>query len=387
MGDFVYRGERMIDVALADKFVKKAANYTQYNINVMNEKGIIIASSDSSRTGSFHEVAYDIMSADKEIVEVVGSDRFQGGRIGINMALLYKKKMVGVVGVSGEPEEIRDTALLIKMALETMLEYEVQNRKHYQQQNLKTRFIDGLLYQEEADSEGELTAVSEQLGYDPHLLRIPVLICFEPQTDAWKILDFMKEHAVLSLQDIAAVTRNNNVIIFKNFREQREIPGQYRYMVREALDRLDECLARQGVACRYYIGSFQEKYCFYKKGFQHCGWLREYCKSQEGKVWFFYDYVGEYMRNMAPVIELNRIFSSLCGQVDQETKNSLIELVETLYRNNYNLNESSRELYIHKNTLIFRYNKIKNMFQVNPMQSTADREFLNWLVFYLKKNR
>ena len=97
----------MIDVALADKFVKKAANYTQYNINVMNEKGIIIASSDSSRTGSFHEIAYDIMSADKEIVEVVGSDRFQGGRIGINMALLYRKKKVGVVGVSGEPEEIQ----------------------------------------------------------------------------------------------------------------------------------------------------------------------------------------------------------------------------------------------------------------------------------------
>ena len=88
----------MMDAALADKFIKKASSYTPYNINVMNEKGIIIASSDSSRVGSFHEIAYHIMSADKEMVEVVSSDHFQGGRIGINMALLHKKEKVGVVG-------------------------------------------------------------------------------------------------------------------------------------------------------------------------------------------------------------------------------------------------------------------------------------------------
>lgn len=377
----------MIDVVLADKFIKKAANYTRHNINVMNENGMIIASSDPSRVGSFHEVAYNIMSADKEVVEVVGSDRFQGGRTGINMALLFKKKKVGVVGVSGDPEEIRDTALLIKMALETMLEYEVQNKRHYQQQNLKTRFIDGLLYQEEADSEGELSAVSEQLGYDPYLLRIPVLVYLERQTDAYKLLDTIRSKQILSLQDIAAVTRNNNIIIFKSFREQNEIFSQYREILNETLEKLENFFDQEQIFCKYYVGSFQEKYCFYKKSFQHCSWLRKNCEAQPLKVYFFYDYVGEYMKDMAPIIELNRIFSGLDRQIGEETKLSMIELVETLHRNNYNLNESSKELYIHKNTLVFRYNKVKNMFHVNPIQSTADREFLNWLVFYLKKNR
>ena len=377
----------MMDAALADKFIKKASSYTPYNINVMNEKGIIIASSDSSRVGSFHEVAYNIMSADKEMVEVVSSDHFQGGRIGINMALLHKKEKVGVVGVSGEPEEIRDVALLIKMSLETMLEYEVQNRRHYQQQSLKTRFIDGLLYEEEADSEGELSAVSEQLGYDAWLLRIPILISFDRQTDAYKLLEAARGKQLLSFQDIAAVTRNNNIIIFKSFRELKEIPGQYQAATRELLDRFNRIVEECKTGCSYYVGSFQERYCYYRKGFQHCVWLKEYCKKRKERIFFFYDYVGEYMRDMIPVIELNRMFDTLCRQLEPEMKDFIVELVETLHRNNYNLNESSKELYIHKNTLIFRYNKIKNLFQVNPIQSMADREFLSWLALYLRKNR
>lgn len=93
------------------------------------------------------------------------------------------------------------------------------------------------------------------------------------------------------------------------------------------------------------------------------------------------------MRDMIPVIELNRIFDTLCRQLEPEMKDFIVEMVETLHRNNYNLNISSKELYIHKNTLIFRYNKIKHLFQVNPIQSMADREFLSWLALYLRKNR
>ena len=50
-----------MEVALAEKFVKKAKNYTKYNINIMDENGIIIASSNTERIGSFHEVAYQLL--------------------------------------------------------------------------------------------------------------------------------------------------------------------------------------------------------------------------------------------------------------------------------------------------------------------------------------
>lgn len=375
----------MIDVALAEKFVKKAGNYTQYNINIMNEKGIIIASSDPVRVGSFHEVAYQIISADKDVVEVVSEDNFQGGRTGINMALIFRKKKIGVLGMTGEPEEIREAARLLKLSLETMLEYEEQNKKHYQQQNLSTRFVDGLLYQEEADSEGELTAVSRQLGYDPALLRIPVLITLERPEDAYLLLEQARKNKILGTQDISAVTRNNNILIYLSFRGQQF--NEYKYFVNTWLDKISGLFAQSDIACKYYVGSFQEKYCFYRQGFQHCRWLKKQCGDLTENVYFFYDHIGEYMRSIAPVYEINRIYETVCNQFVHEKKASIVELIETLSRNNYNLNDSSKELFVHKNTLIFRYNKIKDLFDVNPIQSTADREFLDWLVQYLKVNR
>lgn len=375
----------MIDVALAEKFIRKAANYTDYNINIMNEKGIIIASSDPARVGSFHEVAYQIISGDKDVVEVVSSDHFQGGRVGINMAVLMHRKKIGVLGITGDPEEIRSIAQILKMSMETMIEYEAQNRKNYLQQNLRTRFMDALLYQEEADSEGELTAVSTQLGYDPQLLRIPVLVEVDRPEEAYGLLEQLHRQSLLGAQDLGAVTRSNNILLFRSLRNQPF--HEYKYALMTFLDTLSAHFAQQDVSCRYFVGTFQEKYRYYRNAFQHCRWLRQHCAERKGDLFFFYDFVGDYMRSIAPVYELNRIYAAVEGQMEEERKGPAVELIETLRRNNYNLNESSRELFIHKNTLIFRFNKIKDLFNVNPIQSTTDREFLDWFALYLKMNR
>lgn len=43
----------MLDNFLAEKFIKKAGESTEYNINIMDEKGVIIASKDAERIGNF----------------------------------------------------------------------------------------------------------------------------------------------------------------------------------------------------------------------------------------------------------------------------------------------------------------------------------------------
>lgn len=377
----------MIDVELANRFIRQASNYTDYNINVMNENGIIVASSDNSRVGSFHEVAYTLMKANKDVVEVTTKDNFQGGRVGINMALIYKRKKIGVLGVSGDPDKIRDSANMIKMAMEVMLDYEEQKKKYYQQQSIRTRFIDGLLYQEDADQEGELTAISGQLGYQPHALRIPVLVVLERQLDAYAILEKLKRKGAFLLQDIVSITRENNLIIFKNVPNTVSERSEQRTQIEDFIDRLSVLLLQENAVARYYVGTFQSNYRYYRDSFMHCRWLLKNCKDLEKHAFFFYDYTGEYMRDQAQVAELKRIFSAISENLDIESKDNIIELITTLERNNYNLKESSQELFIHKNTLIFRFNKIKSMFHVNPIQNAYDRDFLNWLVVYLKKDR
>lgn len=45
----------ILDPTLAQKFIEKTAKYLDYNINILNDKGIIGASKDSSRLGCLME--------------------------------------------------------------------------------------------------------------------------------------------------------------------------------------------------------------------------------------------------------------------------------------------------------------------------------------------
>ena len=44
----------MFDVEIARKFIERLTAYTSYNVNIMNERGIIIASRNPERIGTFH---------------------------------------------------------------------------------------------------------------------------------------------------------------------------------------------------------------------------------------------------------------------------------------------------------------------------------------------
>lgn len=67
-----------LNVAFAEKFITKLTAYTSYNINIMNQKGIIIASRNPERVGDFHEIAFDMISEHKDVIEVSEQEEFLG---------------------------------------------------------------------------------------------------------------------------------------------------------------------------------------------------------------------------------------------------------------------------------------------------------------------
>ena len=60
----------MLEETLAKKLIERVSEYTSYNVNIMNEDGIIIASVDPKRVGTFHEAAYVITHNDRDVIMV-----------------------------------------------------------------------------------------------------------------------------------------------------------------------------------------------------------------------------------------------------------------------------------------------------------------------------
>ena len=52
----------MLDKEFATKFIERVTRYTDFNVNIMDERGIIIASRDKKRIGQYHEIAYRLIT-------------------------------------------------------------------------------------------------------------------------------------------------------------------------------------------------------------------------------------------------------------------------------------------------------------------------------------
>lgn len=372
----------MIETELAKKFIEQVTQFTEYNINIMNEKGVIIASRDPKRVGTFHEVAYYIVTGSEDMVVTSNEEDYPGVKPGINMVINIDGRREGVVGITGDPGEIKPIALITKMAIEAMLKYEKQQEELRNRRNRKEHFTNLLIHVEHPDP-GELRSVAKQLNYSENIIRIPIL-CKMADISQEPILGMIKNSPRHGTEDISIVLDNSHILIFKTMPEQtRKVFADYKYIIAEYLSTALKWLREQEKSCNFYIGSFQGSFTQYYYAYRHCKWLEE--NVDTGSAAFFYDHTGNYVRSIVPVNELQRIFNIYEKELSEEFKKTFMEIAGVLIKTNYNLVTSSKELFMHKNTLLYRYNKVKDTLNINPMESSADRFFLETFYCFLKR--
>ncbi len=131
---------------LANDIVERAMQIIHHNVNVINTDGIIVASGDKSRIGELHEIGLTVaqqgvpISIYDEDVEpqLVGKTHYAPG---INTPIIVNGKVVFVVGVSGNPNEISRYAALAVLTAELLTKQAIKNREI----NWSRRFTDMLL--------------------------------------------------------------------------------------------------------------------------------------------------------------------------------------------------------------------------------------------------
>lgn len=132
----------LLDASLAQSIVDRAMQILRTNVNVMDERGLIIASGERARIGSRHEGALLVLAQGRAVeVDAALAQRLQDTRPGINLPLRAEGRVVGVVGLSGAPEAVRQHAELVRMAAETMLEQAQWMRRLARDERLREEFV------------------------------------------------------------------------------------------------------------------------------------------------------------------------------------------------------------------------------------------------------
>jgi len=375
----------MIRPEMAQKFIDQITDYTEYNINIMDESGVIIASRSKDRIGTYHEAADRIVRGREDIVVVDDDKLYPGVLPGINMAIIVNGKKEGVVGVTGSPSHIREVAMVTRLAIEAMLKYEKQQENILLRQGRKESFFQLLLRVDDADP-AELRAAAQILGYDESHQRVPILCRINDDTQPDRILEAIRANRGHCVQDLSTILDDRHVLVFRTLREN----GSRNYHLRDdilsymtnTLDRLD----RGDVDASFYVGTPQKAFSQYIHSYHHARWLeKKYRKKTketgDDRIHFFFDHASEYFYSVIPKEELHRVFYQYNNQIQGEERIQFSDTTRALIEANFNLTEAAKLLFVHKNTMLYRYNKLKNMLDIDPIRNSSDRTFL--ILLYL----
>lgn len=125
---------------LAREIVERTMKIIPFNVNVMDARGIIIGSGNPDRVGSLHPGA-QLALAKRGVVEIdsVATPNLPGARAGINLPLSVRGTICGVVGITGNPDEVRQFGELVRLTAEMILEQallisELQHEKRYREE-------------------------------------------------------------------------------------------------------------------------------------------------------------------------------------------------------------------------------------------------------------
>ncbi|WP_339252267.1 sugar diacid recognition domain-containing protein [Sporosarcina sp. FSL W8-0480] len=112
----------MITKKLAEEIVEQTMVRLKWNLNVMDTNGMILASGEKERIDRIHEGAAHVVRTRQTLwINDENIADWHGTKPGVNMPIYFKDKLIGVIGVTGDPEELKDIATLVQLATEMMV--------------------------------------------------------------------------------------------------------------------------------------------------------------------------------------------------------------------------------------------------------------------------
>lgn len=163
-----------ISHTLAQQIVNTIKDVCSYDINFINPSGTIIASTNSARIGTFHEIGRKA-AVTGTTIEVAESDSFTGTRQGINMPLYHEDRLLAVIGITGSPEKVRKYAFLAQRITSLLIREQELSQYSQHQADKKQFVINSLLHGDTQNPEYLLKCLKE-FQIDPDTPKRLILI-------------------------------------------------------------------------------------------------------------------------------------------------------------------------------------------------------------------
>ncbi len=351
-------------------------------INIMNTEGIIIASTETGRIGTFHQGALEAVRTGKTVnIRKDQLSLYPGAKEGCNMPLRVSGSIIGVVGIYGDPGEIQPLAHLLEVYAEKYYQLEAMASPRLAENEMRGRILRYLL---DAGEQSVTNAVALMASHKIQLT-FPVTVAMISRLDGAPVT-YPQEPLAGTLQgkylqsqsDVWGVVDDRLVLLMSSRPES-------------LASHLTTPGSQEGELLKTYRISFGGV-C---RGLLDIGWAYNQALILDATSPDACNDIQQfstqcrYMLAHAAVTEapfLEPLYERLCREFSPEERRTLLKCAECYYDAGRAVNKAAAELFIHKNTLQYRIKRLQNALELDRC-GDFQREYLIRLLAELYKRK
>lgn len=389
----------LINSDLAQRIVNSTMSLVNRNVNIMNREGVIIATGHPHRRNTFHKGAKDVIETGI-VIEIYPDqlDQYPGALQGINLPIVLEEQVVGVIGVFGVPDEVRDTGKLVKTITELILERELLQEETRSRYRLREQFVETALSVEAASALPKIKRLGKSLNINLSLPRSVSVTNVGPfikkavsgygaselvlERSIEAILVHIDNSGLLCEQDLAVVW-DEHLIMLKSFPVSWQPDSLQRWgeSLMKSLQELSPeitCCGSGMVATAVidYSNSYQQAMYCLGKCQPPCRLRTIY--DRDLLVGFTFAKSTNSAINTALEPLAGKFHFYLCKKPEGR------KTIETLLSSNLNLSNAANLLHLHRNTLMFRLNQFQSITGLDPAHNFEDAVLCRLLLDTIK---
>lgn len=347
---------------LANQIVSTVKDVCGKDINYIEPNGIIYASTNASRVGTFHEIGKRVADTGQSI-EVKKEVEFAGTDQGVNIPIYYNRNLLAVIGITGNPDEIRKYGHLA-VRITKMLIREKELNESSRNREGKRNYIISTLISGEAFHKDNLVECLQEFGVRPDTEKRMVILKLTSH-------DVRKGSSAIDIAIIDVLQEMScDVYTFRYPNEYLALIDEKDFLRKE--ERLKAFAVKNRAALKIAVGRSTD--LWHIAGSYQAAEIAMRSMKESEEHYALYDVLNlEVLLASMKECDQKVFLQKITGKLSQTDK----ELLCVYYESNMSLSRTCEKLYLHKNTVQYRLNRIFKVSGYDP------RKFQDAVLFYV----
>lgn len=370
----------------ASFILEEASKLTGQHLCILNTSGNVIASLRPEEIGMHIEEAISVAKTGTTVLLDPSSPPYWAG---VALPVYNLSSIIGVCIIMGAKKIDQTTVNLLEYSLESLIEKASSVNASIYKRRIIESWIVNLLDPDYSDW-GELESTAQEIGIDTHSPSRIIVVHVSSnrpgrQTSISADASFIENYILQNIMSIIHVNfycylgRNLYALSIGASPMRTFSQNHVRNEMMNAFDILSNKFEQINMSCNIGIGAVRDSLRGYRESFQEANRCVNLAmrfhqpRATSIQDWHLLNFIYQLPK---PVIYsfLKQYFAN-----GEELKDELVETIDVYFKNSCAVQKTADDLSIHKNTLLYRFRRIKEVVGLDP-QNFQDSVVLElWL--------